>query len=170
VHDLREALARDGIRAEIVDLGTPMPTAADAAAQLGVPLARIFKSLVLETSEGEIVIAVLAGDQRLDMTATAAVFGATRVRFATADKVHASTGYPAGGTPPLGYPTALRSVVDEAVWDHQHVYCGGGRAEWLLKIEPGELVRATGRATAWLARPSPDAAPRATQEESCKQR
>jgi Cys-tRNA(Pro)/Cys-tRNA(Cys) deacylase len=90
-----------------------------------------------------VLVVVLPGDRRVDFKAVARVAGCAKVRFASPERALQETGYPPGGTPPLGYPGPLRVIVDEAVLQYPEGYGGGGRPELLLRIQPRELLRVT---------------------------
>ena len=60
----------------------PVLTNAAMAEALGVPLADTVKNIMLETTEGEIILVVLPGDQRFDSKRLAAKVGTKRVTFA----------------------------------------------------------------------------------------
>lgn len=141
--DLKDFLARESVNAQLIDLRVPMKTADAAAQQLGVPVGGIFKSLVFSTDSGEVLVAVLPGDKRVDFKAVARVAGCAKVSFASSEVALRETGYPPGGTPPLGYPRPLRVFVDEALLQYAEGYGGGGRPELLLRIQPQELLRVT---------------------------
>jgi Cys-tRNA(Pro)/Cys-tRNA(Cys) deacylase len=142
VTDLRERLLRDGVNAEVIDLGVPMPTAPIAAEKLGVPIGRIFKSLVV--TDGTVVaVVVLPGDKRVDLKAAARALGVKNVKLASPEVVLHETGYPAGGTPPLGHAKPLPVLLDQSLFEHPEGYGGGGAHELLVKIAPDELKRAT---------------------------
>jgi Cys-tRNA(Pro)/Cys-tRNA(Cys) deacylase len=141
--ELKDFLTREGVDAQLIDLRVPMKTAEAAAQQLGVPVGGIFKSLVFSTDAGEVLVAVLPGDKRVDFKAVARVAGCAKVSFARPEVALQETGYPPGGTPPLGYPKPLRVIVDEALLQYPEGYGGGGRPELLLRIQPQELLRVT---------------------------
>jgi Cys-tRNA(Pro)/Cys-tRNA(Cys) deacylase len=141
--DLKDFLEREGVDAQLIDLRVPMKTADAAARQLGVPVGGIFKSLVFSTDSGEVLVAVLPGDKRVDFKAVARVAGCAKVSFASHEVALRETGYPPGGTPPLGYPKPLRVIVDEALLQYSEGHGGGGRPELLLRIQPQELLRVT---------------------------
>ena len=61
---VQQALADAGSSARVVEFDESARTAADAAAQLGVALGAIVKSLVF-TIDGNPVMALIAGDRRL---------------------------------------------------------------------------------------------------------
>jgi Cys-tRNA(Pro)/Cys-tRNA(Cys) deacylase len=139
--DLRAFLEREKVDAELIDLGVPMTTAQAAADQLQIPVGSIFKSLVMCDAEGRAFVLVLPGDARVDQKAVARLIGTKKVRFAPEEVVLHETGYPAGGTPPVGHRKSLPVLVDQKVLDYEFGYGGGGRHELLLKIRPDELVR-----------------------------
>ena len=143
-HTVEEFISERGIDAEVIDMGTPMKTAAAAAEVLQTPLGSIFKSIVLVDGEGRAVVAVLPGDKRLKLKRLAELAGTKSLSFAKPDLVLRVTGYPAGGTPPLGYRENLAVFVDEGLKQYEVGYGGGGSPELLLKITPDELIRATG--------------------------
>jgi len=146
--DLREYLDRAGVDAEIIDLGVPMTTARAAAEQLGVSVGQIFKSLVLRDKKGEVLVVIAPGDRRIDLKAVSRVTGCKELSFAKPDLALRETGYPTGGTPPIGYPKPLRVVLDETALAYEESYCGGGRPELLLRIRTDELQRVSGAVTA----------------------
>jgi Cys-tRNA(Pro)/Cys-tRNA(Cys) deacylase len=139
--DLRAFLEREKVDAELIDLGVPMTTAQAAADQLHIPVGSIFKSLVMCNTEGKAFVVVLPGDARVDQKAVARAVSTKKVKFAPEDVVLRETGYPAGGTPPLGHRKPLPVLVDEKLLGYEFGYGGGGRHELLLKIRPDELVR-----------------------------
>lgn len=149
---LREYLSKNNVDAELIDMGKPMTTAKAAADLLNVPVGEIFKSLVLVDHDGRPLVVVLPGDLRLDQNALARLTGAKKLKFAPEDVVLKVTGYPAGGTPPLGHLQGLAVYVDEKVLTCEVGYGGGGHPDWLLRIRPEELVRATGATVAPLSR------------------
>jgi prolyl-tRNA editing enzyme YbaK/EbsC (Cys-tRNA(Pro) deacylase) len=70
--------------------------------------------------------------------------GTKNLRFAKPEVVLRVTGYPAGGTPPLGHKENLQVFVDQGLLAYDIGYGGGGSPELLLEIAPNELIRATG--------------------------
>ncbi|WP_244238418.1 aminoacyl-tRNA deacylase [Corallococcus terminator] len=141
--DLGEFLKREQVNARLLTLATPMTTAAAAAQELGIAVGGIFKSLVFTTDTDEVLVVVLPGDRRVDFKAVARVAGCRKVAFASRERALEATGYPPGGTPPLGHPHALRVFVDAAVLEYPEGYGGGGRPELLLRLTPAELLRVT---------------------------
>ncbi len=142
--DLREFLDRAGVAARIVAPGGPMPTVAAAAAAMRVPPERIFKSILFQARDGRCVMAIAAGTARIDRAKVEAASGLAGLTLAKPEVVLAKTGYPAGGTPPLGHRETLPVLMDRAVAAQAVGYAGGGRPELLLEIRPSDILRLTG--------------------------
>lgn len=110
-----------------------------------MPVRSVFKSLVLRGDAPDVyAVVVLAGDARLDLARAAAVLGWRKASFADPAEALARTGYPTGGTPPVGHRHALPVVVDDALPTLGVGYAGGGLPERLLRIDATEIVRLTG--------------------------
>ncbi|HKQ57781.1 MAG TPA: YbaK/EbsC family protein [Candidatus Eisenbacteria bacterium] len=142
--DLAEFIRAQGIDAEIVSPGVPMPTVDDAAAALGVPPDRIFKSILFQAKSGACAMAVACGKGRVNAKRLEAVTGLTRLRLASPEVALAVTGYPAGGTPPIGHRERFPVVVDAAVAAQPWGWAGGGRKELMVRIASADIVRLTG--------------------------
>jgi Cys-tRNA(Pro)/Cys-tRNA(Cys) deacylase len=71
--------------------------------------------------------------------------------LAPSEVVLEKTGYPAGGTPPVGHVTTLDVILDSGVNDLPVVYGGGGRIDSLLRITPVEIIRVTNATVAAIA-------------------
>ena len=142
--DLAEVIRTHGIDAEIVSPGVPMPTVDDAAAALGVSPERIFKSILFQAKSGACAMAIACGNGRVNAKRLEAITGLTRLRLASPEVALAVTGYPAGGTPPIGHRERFPVVVDAAVAAQAWGWAGGGRKELMVRIASADIVRLTG--------------------------
>lgn len=136
------ALALAGVETEVVEIPEGTPTAAAAAAAIGVDVGRIANSLVF-TADGEPLLVLTSGAHRVDTAALGARIGAT-VRRADPETVRAATGFPIGGVAPVGFPAPVRVLVDEDLLAYDTVWAAGGTPHTLFEITPADLVRATG--------------------------
>jgi prolyl-tRNA editing enzyme YbaK/EbsC (Cys-tRNA(Pro) deacylase) len=109
------------------------------ATALGVPLADTVKNLMLETTEGEIVLVVLPGDQRFDSKRLTAKIGTKRVVFAKPDKVLEFAGCEVGCVPPFGHAKPVRVFLDSALLAKGQVYFMPGTLTKSVKIEAAKL-------------------------------
>jgi Cys-tRNA(Pro) deacylase len=118
-------------------------TAADAAAAIGCALGQIVKSLVF-TVDGETVVALVSGDNQLDVVKLGAAAGSTaKAKRADADTVRAATGFPIGGVPPFGHSTDLPVFVDADLLQYDVVWAAAGTPHTVFAVGPGDLVGAT---------------------------
>ena len=118
-------------------------TAADAALAIGVDLGQIVKSLVF-CVDGEVVIALVSGDNRLDEAKLARCAGGEEAWREDADTVREATGFPVGGVPPFGHREALRVFVDEDLLGYDELWASAGTTHHNFSITPGTLLRVTG--------------------------
>jgi len=140
VHD---ALRAAGIGGEIVVLPDAASTAPLAAAALGVEVGAIANSLVF-FSDGEPLLVMTSGAHRVDCEVLERALGVVEVHMASADEVRYATGQVIGGVAPVGHPAPLRTVVDEALRQHEQLWAAGGTPDTLFPITFDELVRITG--------------------------
>ena len=143
--NLARFIQEQGIQAEILHLPAETPTVAAAAAVMGVEPDQIIKS-VLFLADGAPVLVVNNGLARVAWKRLADYLGVSRRRLKTAvaDQVLDISGYPVGAVPPFGHQTALRTVVDTAVYQHPIVYGGGGEIHALMRLSTAELRRVVG--------------------------
>ena len=117
-------------------------TAAQAAEQLGVPVAAIANSLIF-ASDGGGLLAITSGGHRADPLALAALLGAESVRPATPSEVRAWTRQPIGGVAPVGHTRPLQTLVDVELAQFETVWCGAGHPNWVFATSYAELLRIT---------------------------
>lgn len=139
--DLADFIRAQALDAELVSPGVPMPTVDAAAAALGVSPERIFKSILFVTRDGACVMAVASGKGRVDAKRLAAIARTEALRLASPELALRVTGYPAGGTPPIGHRERFPVVVDTRVAAQAWGWAGGGREELMVRIRSADIVR-----------------------------
>lgn len=142
--DLADFIRVQALDAEIISPGVPMPTVDAAAAALSVPAERIFKSILFAARDGRCAMAIACGKTRVDAARLAVLTGLERLRLASPEVALRVTGYPAGGTPPLGHRERFPVVVDTRVAAQEWGWAGGGRKELMVRIRSADIVRLTG--------------------------
>jgi Cys-tRNA(Pro) deacylase len=138
---LADFLRTQSLDAEIIAPGVPMPTVDAAATALGVAPERIFKSILFQAKDGRCAMAVASGNARVDVARLEVLTGLTRLRLASPEVALRVTGYPAGGTPPVGHRERLPIVVDTRVAAQEWGWAGGGRKELMVRIRSADIVR-----------------------------
>jgi Cys-tRNA(Pro)/Cys-tRNA(Cys) deacylase len=124
----------------------------EAAQELGVSAARVFKTLVVSVDES-LAVAVAPVSGELDLKAVARALGAKRATMAEAADAERATGYVLGGISPIGQRRRLPTVVDSTASDFETVFVSGGRRGLDVELAYADLVRLTDATTAPIARP-----------------
>jgi Cys-tRNA(Pro)/Cys-tRNA(Cys) deacylase len=113
-----------------------------AAAALGVPPGRVFKTLIASV-DGRLTVGVVPVSGSLDLRALAAAVGGKRGGMADPADAQRATGYVTGGISPFGQRSRLPVVVDISARGWPTVYVSGGRRGLQVEVAPGDLIRLT---------------------------
>lgn len=116
---------------------------AEAADKLGVDPKRILKTLVVKTSDGQLVNAVLAVADMLNLKRVAKALKVKSVKMAEPAQVQQKTGYVLGGVSPLGQKTPLPMVMDLAVQQYETVIVSGGQRGMSLEVTTQDFLDLT---------------------------
>lgn len=129
-------------------------TVAEVAAQRGVRIDEIVKSILLRDKKGKFVMACVTGECRVDPKAVRACMPAEwkRLSFASPEQVLAITGYVKGAVTPLGLPEELPVIFDRAIASRQMVNLSSGNLHAGVELEPGALIRLAGARLADIAK------------------
>jgi len=141
--NLKNYIKQHRVKAEIISPGVPTPTVTSAARALSVSEDQIIKSLLFQGKGGGFVLAIAAGNAKINTNKLAEVAGIRKPKLARPEVVKEVLGYPVGGAPPIGHRRPVKVVVDRAVLEQEVVYGGGGREDLLLRITPTEIIRLT---------------------------
>ena len=112
----------------------------EASEVLGVPAARVFKTLVAEV-DGRLTIGVVPVAGQLDLKALAAAAGGKKAKMAEVAAAERATGYVAGGISPLGHRKRLPVVVDSSAESFDTIFCSGGRRGLEIEVAPADLIK-----------------------------
>lgn len=137
-------LADAGLAGRVRILPEAVPTAAAAAALVGVDVGAIANSLVFTTAENEPLLVLASGAHRVDTVRVAALVGTAKLSRATPDFVYEATGQRIGGVAPVGHPRPLRTLIDVALADYPEVWAAGGIPHAVFPTTYAELIRLTG--------------------------
>ncbi len=111
----------------------------EAAEKMGVPAARVFKTLVVSVDHKELVVGVVPVSSMLSLKRIATAVGAKKAAMAAKSDVERSTGYVPGGVSPLGQRKRLKTVIDVSARDHSTVYVSAGRRGLEIELDPNDL-------------------------------
>jgi prolyl-tRNA editing enzyme YbaK/EbsC (Cys-tRNA(Pro) deacylase) len=113
-------------------------TAEAAARAIGCEVGQIVKSLVF-MADGEPVLALTSGANRVEVGRLAILAGASEARRASPEEARAATGFAVGGTPPFGHPERVRAFLDRDLLDHEVVWAAAGAPDSVFRTTPAEL-------------------------------
>lgn len=139
---VQDALRAAGAAGEVRILPEVAPTAAAAAAQIGVEVGAIANSLIFD-ADGDALLILTSGAHRVDTAYVGSALGCTLKRAAP-ELVKAATGQVIGGVAPVGHPEPVRTYVDEALAGYPEVWAAGGVPHAVFPTSYDELVRITG--------------------------
>jgi len=109
------------------------------AAALGVPAARLYKTLVGEV-DGRAVVAVVPTDRKLSLEVLASAVSGRKAKMADSADAERWTGYVTGGISPFGQKRRLPVFVDATTAAHDTIFVSGGRRGLQVELAPQSLV------------------------------
>ena len=117
--------------------------AVHVAAEVGLPAAQVFKTLVVRGDKTGPVFAVIPGDGELDLKALAKVSGNKRAELVHLKEVLPLTGYIRGGCSPLGAKKNYPVYLDESCILWEQIAISAGQRGLQIFLKPDDLVAAT---------------------------
>jgi len=120
----------------------------EAAEKLGVPVARVFKTLVVSLDNKELAVGVIPVSSMLSMKLIAKAAGAKKAAMADKPDVERSTGYVLGGVSPLGQKKRLKTIIDSSAKNYSTIYVSAGRRGLEIELSPDDLTKLTSGALA----------------------
>ena len=144
-----------GIRYELREYEVdPDDLAAETvAAKIGLPPEQVFKTLVARGDRNGVVMAVIRGDQELNLKALAAAAGERKIQLVPVKELQALTGYIRGGVTALAAKREYPVFVDETIELFEVVSISAGVRGLQILIAPADYLRATKGTVAALAEP-----------------
>jgi prolyl-tRNA editing enzyme YbaK/EbsC (Cys-tRNA(Pro) deacylase) len=139
---LKTHIETHGIEGEHLVFGQSCHSVEEAAAAANACPDDFVKNICLVDADGNLVVAIVKGEDRVSTTRVGKAIGKDKPRTATPEEILERTGYPCGGTPSFGYEAVF--LVDERVMEKEWVLSGGGSENSLVRIAPSELLRANG--------------------------
>jgi Cys-tRNA(Pro)/Cys-tRNA(Cys) deacylase len=141
-YELREyAVDPDDLAAETV------------AAKIGLPPEQVFKTLVARGDRNGIALAVIPGNQELNLKSLAAAAGERKIQFVPVKELQALTGYIRGGVTALAAKRDFPVYVDETIELFDVVSISAGAQGLQILVAPTDYLRATKGTIAALAEP-----------------
>lgn len=115
----------------------------EAAEKLGLAPERVFKTLVVDCGQRDLVVAVVPVSHHLDLKAVARELGTKKASMAEIKQVEKTTGYVVGGVSPLGQKKALRTIIDASAANFKTIHVSAGRRGLEIELAPEDLASLT---------------------------
>ena len=112
------------------------------AEQLGQPIERLFKTLVLRGDKTGLFVCVIPGAEEVDLKKAAKVTGNKKVEMIHVKELLPLTGYIRGGCSPIGMKKPLPTWFHSSMTNYDSVYCSAGQRGLQFLIAPSDLIRA----------------------------
>jgi Cys-tRNA(Pro)/Cys-tRNA(Cys) deacylase len=148
-------LGRLGIHYELREYEVDLDdlAAETVAAKIGLPPEQVFKTLVARGERNGVCMAVIPGDQELDLKALAATAGEKKIELVPVEELQALTGYIRGGVTALAAKRDYPVYVDENIELFDVVSISAGMRGLQILLAPADYLRATNATISALAQP-----------------
>jgi prolyl-tRNA editing enzyme YbaK/EbsC (Cys-tRNA(Pro) deacylase) len=137
---LKKFMEDNDIKAEHLSFEKSCHSVEDAAKAANANTDDFVKNICMVDSNGNLIVAIVKGENRASTSRVAKALDIERPRTATPEEILDKTCYPCGGTPSFGYEAKF--LIDPKVMEKEIVYSGGGSENSLVKISVKELQKA----------------------------
>ncbi len=114
-----------------------------AAAQLGVAVGQIAKSLLFLGKDGRYFLLLCPGDRKASSSKLKAVIG-VKTRMARHEETLEAIGFEPGGVCPFGIDGDIRILIDEGLAQYETIYPAAGTSASGVPMTFAQLVAITG--------------------------
>ncbi len=111
----------------------------EAVEKLNLPAEQVFKTLVLEDTEDQLLVAIVPVSQQVNLKMLAKAACVKKVQMAPQQKVENTTGYILGGVSPLGQKKRLVTYVHESAKEFDVMYVSAGKRGLEIALSPQDL-------------------------------
>ena len=123
-----------------------------AASATGYPLEHTVKTLVVELDRKSYCLALLPGHRELDLKKLASSLGIKRTAMVDIKTAERLTGYLVGGISPFGTQQRLETVMESSILNSGEILINAGQRGVMVKMAPGDIVKALDCKVASIAR------------------
>ncbi|MBL4798704.1 MAG: Cys-tRNA(Pro) deacylase [Oleispira sp.] len=113
----------------------------EAADKMGIAAEKIFKTLVVNLDNKELVVAIIPVSSMLSMKHIAKAAKAKKAAMADKQEVERSTGYVLGGVSPLGQKKRLRTFIDDSAQGFPTIFVSAGKRGLEIELNPSDLAQ-----------------------------
>jgi Cys-tRNA(Pro)/Cys-tRNA(Cys) deacylase len=123
------------------------------AAKIGMPAEQVFKTLLARGDRSGPIMAVIPGDQELDLKALAEAAGERKIQLVPVKELQSLTGYIRGGVTALAAKRDFPVYADETIELFDVISVSAGMRGLQILIAPADYLRATKATIAALSHP-----------------
>lgn len=123
----------------------------EAAKQLNVDAAQVFKTLLIELNSGALAVGIVPVACKLNLKAMAQTLSAKKAVMADTNKAQRSTGYLLGGISPLGQKKKLPTIIDDSAKSFDTIFVSAGKRGLEIELSPDDLAKLCGAKYAHIA-------------------
>jgi Cys-tRNA(Pro)/Cys-tRNA(Cys) deacylase len=106
----------------------------------GVPITRVFKTLVLEGDKTGNFVCIIPGDKEIDLKKAAHASANKKVAMIKMKDIEPLTGYIRGGCSPLGMKKNFPVYIDQSAFEQSFIYISAGVRGMQIKLLPTDLL------------------------------
>lgn len=119
---------------------------------LGIPLALVYKTIVVKRERGKPILALIPGTCELDLKSLARVVGEKKLILPTEREAEMMTGLQAGGISPLALINkGFQVMIDLSARDFLEIHVSGGQRGMNILLPVNALVKLTNASFAPIA-------------------
>ena len=110
------------------------------AEQIGLPFARVFKTLVAKGEKSGVVVFCIPCDKEIDLKKAAVITGNKKLEMLHVKDLLSTTGYIRGGCSPIGMKKKFPTYIDESAQSFEQITVSAGVRGAQLLLNVAELV------------------------------
>ncbi|MDF2547012.1 MAG: hypothetical protein K0R93_1910 [Anaerosolibacter sp.] len=133
-------ISENSVNAEHLVFMESCHSVAEAAHAANAAPQDIVKNICILDEQGQLIVAIIKGEDKMDLSKIKNLLGVKKLRTATADEILQHSGYICGGIPSFGYEAIF--LIDTKVMENTIVYSGGGSQNSLVRMSPKALLDA----------------------------
>ena len=137
---IKKYIKDNKLKAEHLSFEISCHSVGEAARAVNASAEDFVKNICLIDKEGNLIVAIVKGEDRASTKKIGKALGIERPRTANPQEILEKTGFICGGVPSFGYLATF--LVDPKIMEKEEIYSGGGSEKSLIKISSQELQKA----------------------------
>jgi Cys-tRNA(Pro)/Cys-tRNA(Cys) deacylase len=103
----------------------------------------LLKTIVFKIKDGDWILAVVKGHDRIDYKELARAFNVNRrdIRTVSPDRVKNQLGFEVGGIGPFPVNDTIKIIMDQALTEIGMIFCGSGKNTVTIEMDISDLIK-----------------------------